>query len=81
MSETESIRSKSEEPLWNTADVARFFGCSERQVYVLRSQGLPVIHVASMVRFDPAQVRVWLNRGNPAAAPTDASAREIPALP
>jgi len=77
MSETESIRTKPEEPLWTSADVARFLGCSERQVYVLRSQGLPSIHVASMVRFDPVQVRAWLNRGNP----TDENAREIPAHP
>jgi hypothetical protein len=42
----------------------------------IRGQGLPVIHAASMVRFDPVQVRAWLNRGHS----TDASAREIPAL-
>lgn len=75
MSEAESIRTKPEEPLWTTADVARFLGCSERQVYVLRNQGLPSIHVASLVRFDPIQVRAWLNRGT--AAPSDERARQL----
>ena len=81
MSKTESIRSKPEDPLWTSADVARFLGCSERQVYVLRNQGLPSIHVASMVRFDPVQVRAWLKRGTSAVAATDERVHGIPSLP
>lgn len=47
--------------LWNTADVAGFLGCSERQVYKLRKQGLPTLHVGGMIRFDPEAVRRWLS--------------------
>ena len=77
MSEAESIRTKPEGPLWTTADVARFLGCSERQVYVLRNQGLPSIHVDSLVRFDPVRVRAWLNRGAHTAAPSDERAHQL----
>ena len=63
MKPTSSISSQPESSLWNTADVAQFLGCSERQVYVLRTQGLPSIHIGGMVRFDPGHVRQWIERG------------------
>lgn len=47
-------------PLWTTADVARFLGCSERQVYNLRRHGLPSIRVQGLVRFIPRSVQAWL---------------------
>ena len=46
--------------LWTTADVAHFLGCTERNIYILRSKGLPAIHVGGLVRFYPERVREWL---------------------
>lgn len=53
--------------LWTTTDVARFIGCSERQIYVLRKTGLPCVHVGGMVRFDPQQIKRWLDAGDDSA--------------
>lgn len=50
-----------DEPLWSTPDVARFLGCSERQVHVLRKQGLPAVRVGNLIRFVPAHVQAWLS--------------------
>lgn len=60
MNSTESLCKKPTPILWTTADVARFLGCSERQVYNLRRHGLPSIRVQGMVRFIPRSVQVWL---------------------
>lgn len=61
--------------LWTTTDVARFIGCSERQIYVLRKSGLPCVHVGGMVRFDPQQVKDWL--GGNQETPKDERARQL----
>ncbi len=53
--------SDSEDLLWSTADVANYLRCSERQVYKLRKQGLPTLHVGGLIRFDPEAVRRWLS--------------------
>jgi excisionase family DNA binding protein len=47
-------------PLWTTKDLAKFLGCSERQIPRLRDEGLPAIHVGSLVRFVPSRVMTWL---------------------
>lgn len=46
--------------LWSTSDVSRFLGCCERQVYILRDQGMPTIRVGKKVRFDPERVKAWV---------------------
>ena len=69
-----------EAPLWNTADVARFLGCSERQVYALRKKGLPSIHVGGLVRFAPDQIWHWLKEAVSEAAPTDERARHLASI-
>lgn len=48
-------------PLWTTKDLAKFLGCSERQIPRLRDEGLPAVHVGGLVRFIPARVMVWLD--------------------
>jgi len=48
-------------PLWTTKDLAKFLGCSERQIPRLRDEGLPAVHVGGLVRFIPSRVMVWLN--------------------
>lgn len=60
MNSTESLSSEPPPTLWTTADVARFIGCSERQVYNLRRHGLPSIRVQGLVRFIPRSVQAWL---------------------
>jgi hypothetical protein len=77
MKSTEQRRNPEAESLWTTSDVARFFGCSERQIYILRSQGLKSIHVGSMVRFDPAQVRLWVANQDNAGGNPDPRARQL----
>jgi len=77
MKSTEQLRKPEAESLWTTSDVARFFGCSERQIYILRNQGLPSIHVSSMVRFDPAQVRLWIANQDNAGGNSDPRARQL----
>lgn len=77
MTTTEPNRKPEGEFLWTTSDVARFLGCSERQVYLLRAQGLPTIHVGSMVRFDPEQVRLWVGTQDSAASSADERARQL----
>jgi excisionase family DNA binding protein len=48
-------------PLWTTKDLAKFLGCSERQIPRLRDEGLPAVHVGGLVRFIPARVMAWLD--------------------
>ena len=47
-------------PLWTTKDLAKFLGCSERQVPRLRDEGLPAVRVGGLVRFIPTKVMTWL---------------------
>jgi len=77
MKTTELLRKPESESLWTTSDVARFLGCSERQVYILRSQGLPAIYVGSMVRFDPEQVRLWIANQDNGGVTSDPRARQL----
>lgn len=55
-----TIASPSTARLWNTKELARFLGCSVRQIPRLREQGLPVVRIGFLVRFDPAAVRAWI---------------------
>ena len=47
-------------PLWTTKDLAKFLGCSERQIPRLRDEGLPAVRVGGLVRFIPTKVMTWL---------------------
>ena len=47
--------------LWTTKDLARFLGCSERQIPRLRDEGLPAVRVGGLVRFMPSRVMAWLD--------------------
>jgi len=77
MKTTELHRRHATEFLWTTSDAARFLGCCERQIYILRNQGLPTVRIGTMVRFDPEQVRLWISRQNSAASPLDERARQL----
>ena len=48
------------ETLWTISEVARFFGCTVRHVHNLQAAGLPYFHLGRLVRFDPAEVRAYL---------------------
>lgn len=76
MNSTESIGKQPTAPLWTTADVARFVGCSERQVYNLRRHGMPSITVLGMVRFNPRKVQAWLENQD-AGIEGDERARQL----
>ena len=60
MNKPEQTRNSQIPVLWTTADVSHFLGCSERQVYALRHEGLPSLRIGGLVRFDPERVREWL---------------------
>ena len=47
-------------PLWTTKILAKFLGCSERQIPRLRDEGLPAVRVGGLVRFIPSKVMAWL---------------------
>ena len=64
--------------LWTISDVARFFGCTVRHVHNLQAAGLPYFHLGRLVRFDPAEVRAYLQKNRRIAAtrarhPSDAA--------
>lgn len=48
-------------PLWTTKDLAKFLGCSDRQIPRLREEGLPAVRVGGLVRFMPSRVMAWLD--------------------
>lgn len=56
------------ETLWTTSDVARFFGCTVRHIHNLQAAGLPYFHLGRLVRFDPAEVRAYLQKNRHIAA-------------
>ena len=61
MTTTATPSKSADEPLWATTEVARFLGCSERQIHVLRKQGLPAVRVGNLIRFIPEHVHAWLS--------------------
>lgn len=52
---------KTVSPLWTTKELAKFLGCSERQIPRLRNEGLPSVYVGGLVRFVPSRVMAWLD--------------------
>jgi hypothetical protein len=48
-------------PLWTTKILAKFLGCSERQIPRLREEGLPAVRVGGLIRFIPARVMAWVD--------------------
>jgi excisionase family DNA binding protein len=61
MTTTEFIDRESIAPLWTTKNLAKFLGCSERQIPRLRAEGMPAIRVGELVRFNPSRVIDWLD--------------------
>jgi hypothetical protein len=49
-----------EEHLWKADDLARYLGCSVREVRNLRYAGLPTIKFRHLIRFEPELVKAWL---------------------
>ena len=48
------------ERLWTAGDLARYIGCSVREIRNLRYAGLPTIKFRHLIRFEPEAVKVWL---------------------
>ena len=46
--------------LWTTKDIAKFLGCSERQISRLRDEGMPTLMIGALVRFSQTRVMEWL---------------------
>ena len=61
MTTTDTFHTQDTEALWATRDLARFIGCSERQIARLREEGLPAVRVGGLVRFMPSRVMAWLD--------------------
>jgi hypothetical protein len=55
----------SEERLWKADDLARYMGCSVREVRNLRYAGLPTIKFRHLIRFEPEAVKAWLREPHP----------------
>lgn len=66
----------SEKGLWSTSDLSTFLRCSERQVFNLRQQGLPTVHVGGLIRFVPSRVMSWLD-GRDLGIASDDRARQL----
>ncbi len=49
-----------EEHLWKADDLARYLGCSVREVRNMRYAGLPTIKFRHLIRFEPDLVKAWL---------------------
>ena len=48
------------ERLWTANDLARYLGCSVREVRNMRYAGLPTIKFRHLIRFEPGLVKSWL---------------------
>ena len=50
------------ECLWTADDLARYIGCSVREIRNLRYAGLPTIKFRHLIRFEPEAVKLWLRK-------------------
>ena len=50
----------SNERLWTAYDLARYTGCSVREIRNLRYAGSPTIKFRHLIRFEPEAVKAWL---------------------
>ena len=50
------------ERLWAADDLARYIGCSVREIRNLRYAGLPTIKFRHLIRFEPEAVKAWLRK-------------------
>jgi hypothetical protein len=55
MTTREIFDSETVAPLWTTKHLAKFLGCSERQIPRLRDEGLPAVRVATRPMVTPAE--------------------------
>jgi len=50
--------------LWTADDMARYVGCSVRQIRNFRYAGMPTIKFRHLIRFEPEVVKNWLREQN-----------------
>lgn len=50
--------------LWTADDVARYVGCSVREIRNFRYAGMPTIKFRHLIRFEPEVVKCWLREQN-----------------
>ena len=50
------------ERLWTANDLARYVGCSVREIRNLRHAGLPTIKFRHLIRFEAEAVKAWLRK-------------------
>ncbi len=46
--------------LWKADELARYIGCSVREIRNMRWAGLPTIKFRHLIRFEPEAVKAWL---------------------
>mgnify|MGYP002633597711 CR=1 FL=1 len=51
-----------DERLWTANDLARYIGCSVREIRNLRYAGLPTIKFRHLIRFEAEAVKAWLRK-------------------
>jgi hypothetical protein len=54
-----------DDTLWTADDLARYIGCSVREIRNLRYAGLPTIKFRHLIRFEPEAVKAWLREPRP----------------
>lgn len=50
------------EPLWTINEVAAFLRCTVRHVHNLMPAGLPHYYLGRLLRFDPNEIRTYLQK-------------------
>ncbi len=56
----QSSATRPEERLWKADDLARYIGCSVREIRNMRWAGLPAIKFRNLIRFEPEAAKAWL---------------------
>ncbi len=52
--------SSPDQRLWKADDLARYIGCSVREIRNMRWAGLPAIKFRNLIRFEPEAAKAWL---------------------
>jgi excisionase family DNA binding protein len=64
--------------LWTSRQAAKALAISERKLWELANVGaIPTVRIGRAVRFDPADIRTWINAQKNKARPADT----MPELP
>ncbi len=58
--DAEQANTAPDQRLWKADDLARYIGCSVREIRNMRWAGLPAIKFRNLIRFEPEAAKAWL---------------------